>query len=250
MLIRYELYNGDCLSLMKNIPDESIDLILCDLPYGSSQCRWDTVLPFENLWKEYNRIIKERGAIVLFGTEPFSSQLRLSNLKCFKYDWIWEKTKPSGHLNAKKQPMRAYEIISVFYKKQCTYNPQGLIEGEFDNNRPSRGNKVKGEYVHGQERCGFAVSKYTNYPINILKYSNPNNKTAHPTQKPVDLLEYLIRTYTNEGGVVLDNCMGSGSTGVACLNTNRDFIGMELDEKYFKIAEQRIKTAEKENLKE
>lgn len=139
--------------------------------------------------------------------------------------------------------MRAYEIISVFYKKQCDYFPQGLIEGEFDNNRPNRGNKVKGEYVHGSERCNIGLSRYTNYPINILEYSNPNHKLFHPTQKPVELLKYLINTYTRVGGVVLDNCMGSGSTGVACVETNRNFVGIELDEKYFSVAKQRIDDA-------
>ena len=231
---------GGCLELMKQIPDNSVDMILCDLPYGTTSCKWDTVIPFDLLWEQYNRITYDSSAIVLFGTEPFSSKLRMSNLKSFKYDWIWKKSKPSGHLNAKKQPMRAYEIISVFYKKQCIYNPQGLIEGEFDNNRPSRGSKVKGEYVHGNERCEFGISRYTNYPRNILEYPNPNNKTVHPTQKPVELLKYLIRTYTDEGMCVLDNCMGSGSTGVACVELNRNFIGIELDEKYFNIAKQRI----------
>ena len=188
----------------------------------------------------YNRIIKERGAIVLFGTEPFSSHLRLSNISSYKYDWVWLKTKPSGHLNAKKQPMRIYEMISVFYKKQCTYNPQGLIRGSFNNNRPSRGNKVKGKYVHGLEKCNFGLSAYTNYPVNTLSFPNPNNKTVHPTQKPVALLEYLVKTYTNENETVLDNCMGSGSTWIACINTNRNFIGMELNEEYFEIAKERI----------
>lgn len=236
----YTLFHGDCLDIMNDIPDSSIDMVLCDLPYGTTSCRWDTIIPFEPLWEQYNRITKDNSAIVLFGTEPFSSRLRMSNLKNFKYDWIWKKSKPSGHLNAKRQPMRAYEIISVFYKKQCAYYPQGLIEGVFDNNRPSRGSKVKGEYVHGAERCNFGLSRYTNYPINILEYPNPNNKTVHPTQKPVELLKYLINTYTKAGGVVLDNCMGSGSTGIACVETDRDFIGIELDDKYYSIAKQRI----------
>lgn len=235
------LFQGDCLPLLKEFDDKSVDMILCDLPFGTTRCRWDTVISIPELWREYNRIIKENGAIVLFGVEPFSTQMRIENLKNFKYDWVWLKSRPTGHLNAKKQPMRAYEIISVFYKKQCTYNPQGLIEGEFDNNRPSRGNKVMGEYVHGQERNNFGISKYTNYPKNVLQYPNPNNKTLHPTQKPVDLLEYLIKTYTNEGDLVLDNCMGSGSTGVACIHTNRQFVGIEIDEKYYNIAEKRIR---------
>lgn len=176
---------------------------------------------------------------MLFGSEPFSSALRMSNIKNFKYDWYWQKTKPSGHLNAKKQPLRKIENISVFYKKQCTYNPQGLIFGSFDNNRPSRKNKEKGEYTFGIEK-DFGISEATNYPNNVLSYSNGNNKNVHPTQKPVALLEYLIKTYTNEGEIVLDNCMGSGSTGVACVNTNRNFIGIELDGNYFNIAKERI----------
>ena len=239
-----DLKQGDCLELMKNIPDKSVDMFLCDLPYGTTQCKWDTTISIPELWQEYNRIIKDNGAIVLFGVEPFSSQLRMGNLKNFKYDWVWLKSRPTGHLNAKKQPMRAYEIISVFYKKQCTYNPQGLIEGEFDNNNPSKGSKVKGEFVYGQERNNFGVSKYTNYPKNVLQYPNPNHNTLHSTQKPVDLLEYLIMTYTNEGETVLDNCMGSGSTGVACVNTSRNFIGFELDEHYFEIAKKRIEEAQ------
>lgn len=237
----YNLYNGDCLEIMKDIPNKSIDMILCDLPYGTTACKWDNILPFELLWKQYNRIIKDTGAIVLFGNEPFSSHLRLSNIKNYKYDWKWIKTKPSGHLNAKKQPLRSYEDIMVFYKKQCIYNPQGLIYGEFDNNRKWRNNKEKCE-VFGKEK-NFEVSNAKGYPKNLLSYSNPNNKLVHPTQKPVDLLEYLIKTYTNEGETILDNCMGSGSTGVACVNTGRNFIGIELDKKYFKIAESRINEA-------
>ena len=198
--MKYTLFHGDCLNVMNDIPDASIDMVLCDLPYGTTSCRWDNTIPFEPLWEQYDRVTKDNSAIVLFGVEPFSSRLRMSNLKNFKYDWIWRKSKPSGHLNAKKQPMRAYEIISVFYKKQCDYFPQGLIEGEFDNNRPNRGNKVKGEYVHGSERCNIGLSRYTNYPINILEYSNPNHKLFHPTQKPVELLKYLINTYTRVGG--------------------------------------------------
>ena len=230
---------GDCLELMKEIPDGSIDMILCDLPYGTTACKWDNVIPFEPLWEQYNRIIKDNGAIVLFGSEPFSSALRMSNIKNFKYDWYWQKTKPSGHLNAKKQPLRKIENISVFYEKQCTYNPQGLIFGSFDNNRPSRKNKKKGEYAFGIEK-DFGISEATNYPNNVLSYSNGNNKNVHPTQKPVALLEYLIRTYTNEGEIVLDNCMGSGSTCVACVNTNRHYIGFELDPQYYDIACKRL----------
>ena len=232
-------FEGDCLEIMKDIPDKSIDMILCDLPYGTTACKWDNVILFEPLWEQYNRIIKDNGAIVLFGSEPFSSNLRMSNMKCYKYDWKWIKTKPSGHLNAKKQPLRAVEDICVFYNKQPIYNPQNLIYGEFDNNRKSRSKKEKGKYIYGKEK-DFGISNAKGYPKNILKYSNSNNKLKHPTQKPVDLLEYLIKTYTNENEIVLDNCMGSGSTCVACKNTNRRFIGIELDKKYFDIAVDRI----------
>lgn len=224
---------------MKNIPDSSVDLVLTDPPYGTTACKWDSVIPFEPMWEQLNRLIKPNGAICLFGSEPFSSALRMSNIKNFKYDWYWQKTKPSGHLNAKKQPLRKIENISVFYKKQCTYNPQGLIFGSFDNNRPSRKTKEKGEYTFGTEK-DFGISEATNYPNNVLSYSNGNNKNVHPTQKPIALLEYLIRTYTNEGETVLDFTMGSGSTGVACVNTNRHFIGIELEPGYFEIAKKRI----------
>ena len=234
-----DLRCGDCLELMKDIPDKSIDMILCDLPYGTTKCNWDIVIPFEPLWEQYDRIIKDNGAIVLFGSEPFSSKLRLSNINHFKYDWIWQKTKPSGHLNAKKQPLRKYEIISVFYKKQCTYNPQGLILGKFNNNRPSRKSKIQGKYVFGKEK-DFGISDAKNYPNNILNYSNSNNKNIHPTQKPVALVEYLIKTYTNEGETVLDNCAGSMSTVIASTNTNRNCIAIEKDKNYFEIGKKRV----------
>lgn len=224
---------------MKQIDDKSIDMILCDLPYGTTACKWDTIIPLEPLWIQYNRIIKDNGVIVLFGSEPFSTLLRYSNLKMYKYDWIWLKTKPSGHLNAKKQPLRKTENISVFYKKQSLYNPQGLVFGVFNNNRPSRKNKQKGQYTYGIEK-DFGLSKASNYPTNVLNYPNSNNKLLHPTQKPVALLEYLIKTYTNEGETVLDNCAGSGTTGVACLNTNRNYILIEKEPKYCEIIENRL----------
>ena len=238
---------GDCLELMKEIPDKSIDLILCDLPYGITSCKWDSVIPFDKLWEQYDRIIKDNGATVLFGNEPFSSSLRMSHIKNYKYDWIWKKTKASNHLNAKKQPMRIYENICVFYKKQCLYKPQGLIYGNFNNHRPSRDKKVIGNYVYGKESNSY-VSNAKNYPNNVLELSNPNNNLFHPTQKPVELCEYLIKTYTNENDIVLDNCMGSGTTCVACINTNRHYIGFELEEKYFTIAKDRINQA-REQLK-
>ena len=233
------LWHGDCLEKMKDIPSKSIDLILTDPPYGTTACKWDTIIPFDLMWLELNRVIKDNGAIVLFGSEPYSSTLRASNLDMYKYDWQWRKTKPSGHLNAKKQPMRKFEAVSVFYRKQCNYYPQGLIEGSFDNNRKWRKSGVNEDHTYGAEK-EISVSKFTGYPNNELNYANPNNNLLHPTQKPVALLEYLIKTYTLEGETVLDFTMGSGSTGVACKNLNRKFIGIEKDETYFKIAGNRI----------
>lgn len=238
-----KLYNGDCLEVMDNLIKEGVkvDCILTDPPYGTTNCKWDSVIPFDKMWERLNKLIKPNGAIVLFGSEPFSSNLRISNIKNYKYDWKWIKTKPSGHLNAKKQPMRIYEDAIVFYKKQCVYNPQGLIYGEFNNNRKGRENE-KYDKVFNKEKH-FGISRAKNYPNNLLNYHNPNNNLFHPTQKPVDLLEYLIKTYTNENEIVLDFTMGSGSTGIACVNTGRKFIGIELDENYFNVAENRIKEA-------
>jgi len=243
----YELWQGDCLELMKNIPNKSIDCIIADLPYGSTRCRWDTVIPFEPLWEQYNRIIKDNGAVVLFGTEPFSSRLRLSNLKNYKYDWIWDKVKGTGFLNAKRQPMRNHELISVFYKKQCTYNPQKTY-----------GHKMKKSYrrkelqteVYGEMKNGNTYESTERYPRSIQVFSaDTQNSSLHPTQKPVALLEYLIKTYTNENEIVLDNTMGSGSTGVACFNTNRKFIGIELEQEYFDTAQKRIEECRKIKIK-
>ena len=234
-----KLILGDCLEKMKEIPDKSVDMVLCDLPYGKTACKWDIIIPFDKLWQSYNRVIKDNGAIVLFGNEPFSSALRMSNIKSYKYDWKWRKTKPSGHLNAKKQPMRKFEDVMVFYKKQCIYNPQGLIEGEFNNNRKWRKNGVNNDHTYGQE-TEIGVSKFTNYPNNELEFSNKNNNLMHPTQKPLALCEYLIKTYTNEDDLVLDNTMGSGTTCLAAKNLGRSFIGIEQDEKYYNIAHKRI----------
>ena len=226
-----QLIHGDCLEKMKEIPDKSIDMILCDLPYGTTACKWDSVIPFEPLWKQYNRVIKGNGAIVLFGSEPFSSQLRTSQMDKYKYDWVWKK-RPVNFLNAKIQPMREIENIMVFNTKK--YYPQGLVSCERVN---KRSNSTETNGKHGLSN----VSRFTNYPKQILEYIG--ERGLHPTQKPVALLEYLIKTYTNEGETVLDNCMGSGSTGVACVNTGRDFIGIELDDNYFQIAEKRINDA-------
>lgn len=233
---KIDLYNGDCLELMKSISDKSVDMILCDLPYGTTACKWDTVIPFEPLWEQYNRIIKDNGAIVLFGSEPFSSALRMSNIKNFKYDWIWNKKLAGNGILAKKQPLKIHEIVSVF--NSGIYIPQ-MTKGRY--RKKMTGGIKESEITGGNS----VVDEYSNdlyYPKTILEYGIGNMRKGrlHPTQKPVALLEYLIKTYTNEGDVVLDNCMGSGSTGVACVNTNRDFIGIELDKDYFNIAKQRI----------
>lgn len=224
---------------MKNIPYGSVDMVLCDLPYGTTACKWDSVIPFEPLWEQYKRIIKGNGAIVLFGMEPFSTELRHSNLKNFKYDWIWKKNKATQYLNANKMPMNDYEIISVFYNKLPTYNPQMGTGKKYSNkHKPGDSGDCYGS-VSFSERNNIV----TRYPKRIIEFHVDMKAEFHPTQKPVSLLEYLIRTYTNEGEAVMDNCMGSGSTGVACVNTNRRFIGIELDEGYFNIAKKRIEEA-------
>ena len=246
---KYYIEQGDCLELMKDIPDGCIDLILCDLPYGTTDCKWDTVIPFEPLWSEYERIVKPTGTVALFGSEPFSTKLRMSNFDKFKYDWIWLKNNSTGFQHAKNMPLKNYEIISVFSYgsmghanllggRRMTYNPQGLKPCErFHNGKRGFGGIVGKRPSHRD----VVKQEFTNYPKMVLKFDNEFG--LHPTQKPVALLEYLIKTYTNSGEVVLDNCMGSGSTGVACVNTGRRFIGMELDNKYFEVAKQRINDA-------
>ena len=234
-----KIYLGDCLSLLPNIPDKSVDCIICDPPYGTTACKWDNVIPFEPLWEQYNRIIKDNGAIALFGSEPFSSALRMSNIKYYRYDLIWEKNNAGNFQLAKKQFLKYHENISVFYKKQPTYNPQGIIKLEKPVIQSNKGKAGKLGHLSSEKKREVYSQEYTNYPKSILRFARPS-KPLHPTQKPVELLEYLIKTYTNEGETVLDNCMGSGSTGVACLNTNRNFIGMELDNNYFNTAKERI----------
>lgn len=232
---------------MSNISDKSIDMILCDLPYGTTQCKWDIVIPFEPLWKQYKRIIKKNGAIVMFGCEPFTSALRMSNIENYKYDWVWKKDKATGHLNAKKQPMRNIENIAVFYENQCLYNPQYYIK-DIKDIRTCYQKRTNTEVYGGMEKDSEREIPITmGYPKQILKFTSQFGggiPSYHPTQKPVALMEYLIRTYTNEGETVLDNCMGSGTTGVACVNTNRKFIGIEMDSKYFEIAKKRIEDTE------
>ena len=234
----YTLFHGDCLEIMKEIPNKSIDMILCDLPYGTTRNKWDIIIDLDSLWGQYERIIKDNGAIVLFSQMPFSFILGSSNLKLFRYEWIWKKNKATGFLNSKKMPLKSHENILVFYKKLPTYNIQNLIKKATPTiNKGSRGrmSEVSNYNVANKD----AIQEYENYPKDILSFGVVM-KPVHPTQKPVELLEYLIKTYTNENETVLDNCMGSGSTGVACINTNRNFIGIELEEKYFNIAKQRI----------
>lgn len=241
-----EFYHGDCLVEMEKIADGSVDMILADLPYGTTACKWDVVIPFEPLWKHYWRVLKPNGAVVLFGSEPFSSHLRMSQIKNYKYDWVWEKTRPGDIFNAKNKPLKSHELICIFSNgttancsaKKMPYFPQGVGLGGVKTNNPG-----ESEYAFKGKRPSLKKNHITcgsNYPRSIVRFSNGNNGSLHPTQKPVALLEYLIKTYTNEGETVLDNCMGSGSTGVACVNTGRDFIGIERDGAYFDIACKRI----------
>jgi DNA modification methylase len=236
-----QLLHGDCLELMKDIPDKSIDMILCDLPYGTTRNKWDSVIPFDKLWEQYERIIKDNGAIVLFSQMPFTAKLICSNLKLFKYEWIWEKDNSTGFLNAKKMPLKIHENICVFYKSPPCYNPQ-MRKGF----KPYKCKHDAQSDNYGWHNKVWSVSDGERYPVDLIKLNRDKSK-IHPTQKPVALLEYLIKTYTNEGDIVLDNCMGSGSTGVACVNLNRSFIGMELEEEYFEIAKERIYKAESED---
>ena len=225
----------DCLEGMKLIPDESIDMILCDLPYGTTACRWDTIIPFEPLWEQYGRIIKDDGAIVLFGSEPFSSYLRLSNIKNYRYDWVWEKEQGANFMLCKYQPYKVHENISVFSKQRHLYCPQ-MTEG-----KPYISGKGTSGDITGNVEKVQTKNYGTRYPRSIQRFNTDKSKgSLHPTQKPVALMEYLVKTYTNEGETVLDNCMGSGTTAIACINTNRNYIGFELSEEYCKIAEERI----------
>lgn len=234
---------GDCLELMRELPNGSIDMILCDLPYGTTRNKWDSVIPFAPLWEQYERIIKENGAILLFSQMPFTAELVKSNEKLFRYEWIVEKTKATGHLNSKKMPLKAHENILVFYKKQPTYNPQmtnGHRPTNFYTKHTSDGS-CYGKTLTGVRGGGNT----TRFPRDVLQFKWDTQKSSlHPTQKPVALCEYLIKTYSNEGEIILDSCMGSGSTCVACVNTNRHYIGFELDEHYFDIACQRLDEAE------
>ena len=245
---KIDLYNGDCLEIMKDISDKSVDMILCDLPYGTTKCKWDKIIPFEPLWKQYRRIIKDNGAILLFSSQPFTTDLIVSNRKMFRYEIVWQKTLPMGFLNANKMPLKNHENILVFYKHLPTYNPIKTAVTRSDLGRKRKNGGKPQQYGEFRNAGWVYEEKGERYPTDVIKFSNWNgalfgktvNATKHPTQKPVPILEYLIKTYTNENDTVLDNCMGSGSTGVACVNTNRDFIGIELDKDYFNIAKQRI----------
>lgn len=235
-----QLIHGEALQEMDRLIAEGIvvDVIITDPPYGTTACKWDTVIPFDKMWLRLNKLIKPNGAIVLFGSEPFSSALRMSNIKNYKYDWIWNKKQGSNQLNAKRQPLKIHELVHIFSGgKTANYYPQ-MTKGKF---RKKGGSKVKSEIV-GDSIIGYHTFNDEYYPVSILdNFSNANrNNRVHPTQKPVALMEYLIKTYTNENELVLDFTMGSGTTGVACMNTSRKFIGIELDEKYFNIAKERI----------
>jgi site-specific DNA-methyltransferase (adenine-specific) len=248
MLELNHLYNMDCLEGMKLIDDKSIDMILCDLPYGTTKCKWDVVIPFKPLWEQYERVIKDNGAIVLFGKEPFSSQLRVSNLDMYRYDWIWVKDTKSNFMQANHQPLNNIELISVFGKGyvrsikdkvMMTYNPQFTEGKEYKLPKVSKTTDLFGENHKNGVYKHYDRDTSKRYPYNIIQF-NMDKPKVHPTQKPVALFEYLIKTYTNEGETVLDNCIGSGTTAVACIKTNRKYIGFELSEEYCKIAEKRI----------
>ena len=255
---KIELLQGNCLEKMKDIPSGSVDMILCDLPYGTTKCKWDVIIPFDKLWEQYNRIVKPNACIALFGNEPFSSSLRLSNLPAYRYDWHWEKDKAANFLFGNKQPLKNIEIISIFYQSQPTYNPQktinpaGISKKHLSKNPSKISNNVKD--IMGESWKETVMDESQNYhgknyepdkllPKQLIYFARDQRNKIHPTQKPIALMEYLIKTYTNEGETVLDNCMGSGTTGVACKKTNRNFIGIEILPKYFEIAKKQIADA-------
>ena len=238
--MKHKLMLGDCLELMKEIGSGTVDMILCDLPYGSTQCKWDVIIPFEKLWPEYERVIKENGAIVLFAAQPFAAVLATSNLKLFRYEIIWEKPSATGFLNAKKQPLRAHENILVFYKSQPTYNPQKT----FGHERKTAKRKDIGSEHYGKQVNIKSYDSTERYPRSVQVFSSDKQKSNfHPTQKPVALLEYLIKTYTQENETVLDSTAGSMSTAIACINTNRKGIMIEKDDHYFKVGSDRVAQA-------
>lgn len=246
--MKNKIINGDCLKVMKDIPDKSVDMILADLPYGTTACKWDSVIPLDKLWEQYERIIKDNGAIVLTASQPFTTALISSNMKLFRYEWIWEKTRANGYPMSKYRPLKQHENICIFSKspatfvkgkESTTYNPQGLQEI----NKTVKGNKNRNYTTNsgGKMTKDNYTQKYTNYPKSILEFSNTNRKDSlHPTQKPVELFEYLIKTYTNEGDTVLDNTAGVMTTAIAAINTNRNYICIEKDEDYYNTGLQRV----------
>ena len=233
-----KIYNMDCLEGMKYIDDKSIDMILCDLPYGTTKCKWDTIIDLDKLWEQYERIIKDHGAIVLTAQTPFDKVLGCSNINLLRYEWLWIKEQGTGNLNANKMPLKQHENILVFYKKLPTYNPQ-MTKGEpYKIIRQYNDNEIFGKT--GTKNGYITKNEGKRYPTSILYFKRELKERYHPTQKPVALFEYLIKTYTNEGETVLDNCIGSGTTAIACINTNRNYIGFELNKEYYEIAKNRI----------
>lgn len=239
----YRLYKGDCLEVMDGLTKEGVkvDAIICDPPYGTTNCKWDSVIPFDEMWGRLNKLIKPNGAIALFSDNPFTSKLINSNIKYYKYDWIWEKEQGKNFQHCKNMPLKKTEYINVFYKSKPTYNPQGIIKLDKPIMKSNKGKGGNLGHLSSEKKRSMYEQWYINYPSNILRFNA--DRGLHPTQKPVKLLEYLIKTYTNENELVLDFTMGSGSTGVAAANTNRKFIGIELDENYFNIAKERIEEA-------
>ena len=244
---QFWLMKGDCLERMKEIESSSVDMVLTDPPYGTTACKWDSIIPLEPMWEQLKRIIKPNGAIVMTASQPFTTTLIASNMKMFKYCWVWEKVRPTGFANAKKQPLRCVEDVAVFYRSLPTYNPQGLIRVDklCKNSNTAGGDTLRGDTEASTGKGGLRtgggeyMQEFTNYPRQILRFTQDGDK-VHPTQKPVALMEYLIKTYTNENETVLDFTFGSGTAGVACKNLNRKFIGIEMDDKYFEIGKNRI----------
>lgn len=236
-----QVFNVDCLEGMKLIPDKSVDMILCDLPYGTTACKWDSIIPFDLLWQQYERIIKDNGAILLTASQPFTTKVIASNMKLFRYEWIWKKgNHTTGFPNANRMPLKNHENVLVFYKKLPKYYPQDLILLDKPIYQKSTSKKLKIFGKRNNESLSKVhVTKYTNYPKSVIDFPR-DSKTFHPTQKPVALFEYLIKTYTKEGETVLDNCMGSFTTAIACINTNRNYIGFEMDEEYWKLGNERV----------
>ena len=248
---RYKLYNNDCLESMTEIPDNHIDMVFCDLPYGTTRNFWDNIIPFDALWENYDRIVKDTGVVLLTSQQPFTSKLIMSNLSNFRYEWIWEKNKSTGHLNANKMVMKSHENVCIFYKKSPTYNPQrttghkpfNAVKSKKNIERP---NELR-NYGHIEQTLEYKGGATDRHPRSIQKFpviNNDNPNKWHPTQKPEKLIEYFIKTYSNENDIVLDNCMGSGSTGIACLETNRKFVGIESNDKYFNLAKKWIEDTE------